>query len=57
MKTRRTNFISLTSIIGKANLNLQGNIITNLIVYLGLLLKDLFNIKNILSIVKKVDGL
>lgn len=55
-KTRRTSFILQTNSIKRANLNLKAYVITNLVTYLGFLLKYLFNIKDVLYIVKKVAG-
>ena len=54
---RKTSFISQTGNIGRANLNLKANVITNLATHLGFLLKDLFNAKDVLYMVKKVVGL
>ena len=56
-KTRRTSFISPTGSIKRANLNVQSNVIKDLATHLGLPLKHLFDLKDVLNIAKKVIGL
>lgn len=54
---RKTSLILQTNSIRKINLNFKANIITNLVTYIGFLLKYLFNTKDILYIVKKIIDL
>lgn len=53
-KMKKMTFTSQTNSIGKANLNIKANLITNLAIYLGFFFKYLLNIKDILYMIKKL---
>lgn len=53
-KTKRKSFISQTGNIKREILNLKANIIINFAIHLGFFFKYLFDIKDVLYVVKKV---